>query len=400
MSAKSLPVATLGFPRIGPRRELKFAVENYWSGKTSAAALHAEAKRIREMNWSNQRRLGVSHIPSNDFSLYDHVLDTSVMVGVVPRIYGRSGGEIPLETYFAMARGTKDREAKAGLPALEMTKWFDTNYHYMVPEFSVGQNFVLGSTKPIDEFLEAKALGIHTRPVLLGPITYLLLGKSKQADFHPLSLLPSLLPVYGQVLRGLAQTGADWVQIDEPALALDLDDETRSAYDDVYRFLSSSADLKILLCPYFGTLGDNLDTALRLPVAGLHCDLIRAPDEIEEIVERAPGNLILSLGIVDGRNVWRTDLDRAVRRVESVLRRRGEGKIILAPSCSLLHVPIDVALEDELDPELKSWLSFAVQDRGAGDHRPRGGRRAAAGGNSPDRVGQSGCRKSRLIARP
>src|SRR5260221_10119763 len=320
MVSKSVPISTLGFPRIGPRRELKTALEDFWSGKSDAKTLLSEAAKLRAGRWALQQKLGVTHIPSNDFSLYDHVLDTSAMLGVIPEIYGWNGGEISLGTYFAMARGTHDMAHDDGcavhgsrehsVPALEMTKWFDTNYHYMVPEFAQRQSFTLASTKAIDEFLEAKALGIHTRPVLLGPLTYLKLGKSKDETLDPLSLLPALLPVYIEILRRLAQAGADWVQLDEPALVLDLDDRFRDAYEVAFAALSSAVpEPKLLLTTYFGAIGDNLQTALRLPVAGLHLDLVRGAAQLDDVLAKAPADLSLSLGIIDGRNVWRTDLD-------------------------------------------------------------------------------------------
>ena len=246
--------------------------------------------------------------------------------------------------------------------AQEMTKWFDTNYHYMVPEFSRGQAFALSSLKAVDEFREAKALGYHTRPVLLGPVTFLKLGKSKDASLDPLSLLGGLLPVYIDVLRRLAANGADWVQLDEPCLVLDLDDATRDAlrfaYGSIARALPS---LKIMLTTYFGALGDNLDTALSLPVAGLHVDLVRAPEQLQSVLAKAPQGLVLSLGVIDGRNVWRADLPALLDRLEPVVAKRGTDHVQIAPSCSLLHVPIDLALERDLDPDLKSWLAFAVQ---------------------------------------
>ena len=235
----SITVSTLGFPRIGPRRELKSALEHFWAGKTNAQSLLADAAGLRAASWARQRSLGVTHIPSNDFSLYDHVLDTSVMVGAIPEIYGWRGGEVSIDTYFAMARGTHDAAEdcashgthKHDLAALEMTKWFDNNYHYMVPELSRGQSFILASTKPLDEFLEAKSLGFNTRPVLLGPVTYLTLGKSKDEGLDPLSLLPGLIPAYAEILGHLGTAGADWVQIDEPALVLDLNDHARRAFE-------------------------------------------------------------------------------------------------------------------------------------------------------------------------
>ena len=371
--SSSLPVSTLGTPRIGPRRELKSALESYWSGQSSAEALLASAAALRAGNWARQQALGVTIIPSNDFSLYDHVLDTSVMVGAIPEIYGWTGGPVPLDTYFAMARGSQGDAGHAdcghhhhgageGVPALEMTKWFDTNYHYMVPEFTAGQRFSLASTKPLDEYLEAKALGFETRPVLLGPVSYLKLGKSKDASLDPLSLLPSLLPVYVEMLRRLAAKGAEWVQIDEPCLVLDLDDKTRQALRVAYgMFAYALPKLKLLLATYFGALGDNLATALDLPVAGLHLDLVRAPEQLDAVLAKAPRGLVLSLGVIDGRNIWRANLATLLDRLEPVLARRGSDHIQIASSCSLLHVPIDLEQETQLDAELKSWLAFSVQ---------------------------------------
>jgi 5-methyltetrahydropteroyltriglutamate--homocysteine methyltransferase len=360
-------VSTLGFPRIGPHRELKTALERFWAG-AAANSLLRDTAALRAENWARQKSLGVTHLPSNDFSLYDHVLDASTMVGAIPPVYGWRGGDVSLETYFAMARGTGDgqthAEHGAGLPALEMTKWFDTNYHYMVPEFTPGQPFELASTKPLDEFLEAKSLGFHTRPVLLGPITYLLLGKSEDGTFDPLSLLPGLIPVYAEILRRLATAGADWVQIDEPALVLDLGDDLRRAYETTYAVLAALPGPKTLLTTYFGDIGDNLDTALRLPISGLHLDLVRAPAQLDEALGKAPSDLVLSLGVVDGRNVWRSDLETVLDRIEPAVSRRGADNVMLAPSCSLLHVPIDLDLETDLDPEVKGCLAFAIQKIG------------------------------------
>jgi 5-methyltetrahydropteroyltriglutamate--homocysteine methyltransferase len=241
--AMAVTVATLGFPRIGPRRELKTALESYWSGKTDQAALLAAAADLRSKAWARQRDLGAGIIPSNDFSLYDHVLDTTAMVGAIPPAYGWTGGEVGLQRYFAMARGTQSEAAHEGcshghahdgegVPAAEMTKWFDTNYHYLVPEFTADQVFQLASTKAVREYREARAQGVETRPVLLGPVSYLLLGKTRGADFEPLSLLPRLLPVYAETLRLLSEAGASWVQLDEPCLVLDLSDTARTAFGD------------------------------------------------------------------------------------------------------------------------------------------------------------------------
>jgi 5-methyltetrahydropteroyltriglutamate--homocysteine methyltransferase len=246
-----------------------------------------------------------------------------------------------------------------------MTKWFDTNYHYMVPEFTKGQAFALSSLKPVDEYREAKALGYQTRPVLLGPVTFLKMGKSKDISLDPLSLLGNLIPVYIDVLRRLAANGADWVQIDEPCLVLDLDDAARNALHQVYASIAHALpNLKIMLTSYFGGLGGNLDLALSLPVAGLHLDLVRAPEQLEDIMAKAPLGLVLSLGVIDGRNVWRANLPALLDRIAPFVAKRGTDHIQIAPSCSLLHVPIDLELEKNLDSDLKTWLAFAVQKMG------------------------------------
>ncbi|MDQ0507545.1 5-methyltetrahydropteroyltriglutamate--homocysteine S-methyltransferase [Xanthobacter agilis] len=372
MTTSLIPTATLGTPRIGPRRELKAALESYWSGKTREADLLEAAATLRAANWARQKAHGITIIPSNDFSLYDQVLDTSVMVGAIPELYGWRGGKVPLAVYFAMARGADGAQAEPacshapapvqGVPAQEMTKWFDTNYHYMVPEFMPGQRFELASLKAVDEYREAKALGYETRPVLLGPITFLKLGKSKEPDFDTLSLLGNLLPVYVDVLRRLAANGAEWVQIDEPCLVLDLDPAARDALRRTYASIAHALpNLKIMLAAYFGALDDNLELALSLPVAGLHLDLARAPEQLDAVAEKARPGLVLSLGAIDGRNVWRANLPAVVERLRKVVAKRGTDHVQLAPSCSLLHVPIDLELETDLDPDLKSWLAFSVQ---------------------------------------
>jgi len=371
MFVLKLPVATLGTPRIGPRRELKLALESYWAGKSSEAQLLAAAAGLRAANWARQKSLGVTVIPSNDFSLYDHVLDTSVMVGAIPEAYGWKGGPVALKTYFAMARGAQGEAHDAdcghahhghGAAAQEMTKWFDTNYHYMVPEFHQDQTFKLSSRKPIEEYEEAKGLGYRTRPVLLGPVTFLKLGKSADPAFDPLSLLDRLLPVYIQALQELAVRGADWVQIDEPCLVLDLDEASRNALRRTYaRIALEVPKLKIMVASYFGAIGDNLETALALPVAGLHVDMVRAPDQLNQIVAGARKDLIVSLGIVDGRNVWRSNLSALIDRFEPAVAKLGKNRVQIAASCSMLHVPIDLELETDLDPEVKSWLAFSIQ---------------------------------------
>ncbi len=369
----TVSVATLGFPRIGPRRELKSALEAYWAGKSSADDLLDMAKRLRADAWARQRDLGADIIPSNDFSFYDHVLDTSAMIGAVPTVYGWKGNKVDLATYFAMARGSQSEAGEeacfhghalhtdgGGAPAAEMTKWFDTNYHYLVPELAADQNYYLASTKALDEYLEAKALGIETRPVLLGPVTYLLLAKAKDPGFAPLSLLPRILPVYLDALRGLVEAGAGWVQIDEPCLVTDLSPEAHAALRVAYATLAKGVPgIRIMLATYFGALADNLSVALDLPVHGLHVDLVRAPGQLAAVLAGARPDLVLSLGVIDGRNVWRADLSTILDRIAPALS--ADREVIIAPSCSLLHTPIDLAREGDLDPEIRSWLAFAVQ---------------------------------------
>lgn len=371
----TVAIATLGFPRIGPKRELKTALERYWSGQADAAGLLAAAAALRAEAWRRQRNLGATIIPSNDFSLYDHVLDTSAMVGAIPAIYGWDGGEVGLDTYFAMARGSRPgteeacdhghahTHGTAGVPAAEMTKWLDTNYHYLVPEFTADQVFRLSSRKALDHYREAQALGIETRPVLLGPVSYLLLGKARSATFDLLSLLPRLLPVYAEILAELAAAGAQWVQMDEPCLVTDLPTAAAAAYQEAYRTLVQALpSLRLMLTTYFGALDDNLALALSLPVHGLHIDLVRAPEQLAPIVAAARPDLVLSLGVIDGRNVWKADLSAILDRVEPIVALGRS--VILAPSCSLLHTPVDLDREEGLEPEIKAWLAFAVQKIG------------------------------------
>ncbi|MDA9409709.1 5-methyltetrahydropteroyltriglutamate--homocysteine S-methyltransferase [Bradyrhizobium sp. CCBAU 45384] len=371
MSLPSLPIATLGTPRIGPRRELKLALESYWAGKISEQQLHEDASGLRAANWARQKSLGVTIIPSNDFSLYDQVLDTSVMVGAIPEIYASKGESVSLRTYFAMARGSQcdDQDAScgqsprgSGAPAQGMTKWFDTNYHYMIPEFYRGQAFRLCSRKPVEEYEEAKALGFQTRPVLIGPVTFLKLGRSTDSAFQTLSLLDDLIPVYIDVLHELAERGAGWVQLDEPCLALDLDEAARKSLLHAYnRFAKEGPDIKIMVASYFGPLGDNLNTALSLPVSGLHLDLVRAPELLDQIIADGRRDLVMSLGVIDGRNIWRSNLSSLRKRLDPAIAKLGRHRVQLAPSCSLLHVPVDVELETGLASDVKSWLAFSVQ---------------------------------------
>jgi 5-methyltetrahydropteroyltriglutamate--homocysteine methyltransferase len=358
--------SNLGFPRIGHRRELKAALEQFWSGDLDEAGLETAAATLRARHWRLQVGSGISHVPSGDFSFYDHVLDTACMLGAIPPGYGWSEGPVSLSTYFALARGARGTaaEREAGIvpsqPALEMTKWFDTNYHYLVPRLSAGQRFTLTSNGPLIQFREAAALPIRTRPVLLGPVSFLLLSKTTDGS-DPLDLLGGVLPVYAQVLRELAEAGAAWVQMDEPVLALDLSERAKAALDLAYRALAAEPTPDILLTSYFGPLGANLATAARLPVAGLHLDLMRGGEELDEVLDVVPTERWLSLGVVDGRNVWRTDLRAALATLQHVAHTRGKRRLMVAPSCSLLHVPVDLAQETKLDREVASWLAFAAQ---------------------------------------
>lgn len=349
--------SSLGFPRMGSKRELKKAMESFWSGQLSKALFLEQADAIKQANWQLQKQKKIDFIPSNDFSLYDHVLDTAVMVGAVPRRYNWSGGEIDLKTYYTMARGEK-----GGATAMEMTKWFDTNYHYIVPEFEENQKFVFSDRKVINEFKQAKALGIHTRPVILGPISFLKLGKSRSGPLEFVQLLDSLLPVYESILQELVREGADWIQIDEPCLIQSLTQNELDSLLLVYTRLSKSSDkIKILLATYFGGLRENLDPILRLPINGLHVDLVRDSKQLDLILTKAPAKLSLSLGLISGRNIWKSDLAQALETARKALLKIGPERLIIAPSCSLLLSPIDLADETEMDPDIKNWLAFATQ---------------------------------------
>lgn len=371
MTSHIIKSASLGFPRIGAKRELKTALEQFWKGDISRDDLLKTAANLRKRHWKLQKDKGIDVIPSNDYSLYDHVLDTAIMVGAIPAEYthGSENSDI-LETYFAMARGREgNNDCQCGnhgidseIKALEMTKWFDTNYHYIVPEINAKQSFKLHSEKPITEFLEAKAEGIVTRPVLLGPVTFLLLSKCRKDDIEPLSLLSRLLPVYQDVLAHLKSVGCPWVQIDETILVTDLDANQKSAFDYTYKILGDTEKFpNIMLTSYFGNVGDNLKTVLSLPVKGYHIDLVRGKKQLDAFVSNIRPEQTLSLGVIDGRNIWRSDLDALIDWLKPVVEKLGRERIQIATSCSLLHVPIDLDLEVNLDDELKSWLSFASQ---------------------------------------
>ena len=355
----------LGFPRIGAHRELKRAVEGYWKGDFTKDELRDSAQALRESHWTTQQDLGLDVVPSNDFSYYDQVLDACAMVGAVPERFPWNGETVDLDTYFAMARGLQEKDLAgegSGVQAMEMTKWFDTNYHYIVPEFSRDTEFSLSSTKVIDEYEEAKAHGVETRPVLIGPVSFLLLGKTQEEDLEALDLLGDLLPVYAEVLQELADAGCEAVQLDEPNLVLDLSDEEHAAFAKAYEALSDAAALDLHVATYFGGLEDNLPAALDLPIDALHLDLVRAPKQLEAALDHGvPDALSLSLGLIDGRNVWRADLDALLDTVETATRALGAERVLVGPSCSLLHVPVDLDTEPALDDEMKRWFAFAKQ---------------------------------------
>jgi 5-methyltetrahydropteroyltriglutamate--homocysteine methyltransferase len=353
--------SVLGFPRIGGNREVKKAVEAYWAGKLSADELMKACADVKKHSWTSMKATGVDYVPSGDFSLYDHVLDHSGQFNVIPKRYVGQGLS-PLDTYFAMGRG---RQADGvDVPASEMKKWFDSNYHFVVPEFSDETDFKLLLNKAVDEYKEAKAEGINTRPVILGPISFLVLGKASKeakADFQPISLLPKLLPIYKQLLTELKAAGAEWVQVDEPILVLDsaasLDKQFASAYAEL-----SPVAPKIMLTTYFARLDSNVNFIAKLPIAGLHIDLDRAPGQLDEVISAIKATpIVLSLGVVSGRNIWKTDFAAAVKMGQKAVEALGDERVIIATSSSLLHTPVTLASEKKLTAEQKDWFSFALE---------------------------------------
>jgi 5-methyltetrahydropteroyltriglutamate--homocysteine methyltransferase len=346
---------TLGFPRVGLRRELKKAQESYWAGNSTQDDLLAVGRELRARHWQQQKQAGVDRVPVGDFAWYDHVLTTSLMLGNVPARHQNKDGSVDLDTLFRLGRG----RAPTGEPAAaaEMTKWFNTNYHYMVPEFTQGQQFKLSWTQILEEVDEALALGHNVKPVLLGPVTYLWLGKVKGEQFDRLSLLKDILPVYQQVLGELATRGIEWVQIDEPALVLELPQEWLNAFKPAYDALQGNT--KLLLTTYFDSAGTNINTLRTLPVQGLHVDLVQGKDDIVALNARIPADWLLSVGVINGRNVWRADLSSWFERLQPLVSQRKQ--LWIGSSCSLLHSPIDLSTETRLDDEVKSWFAFALQ---------------------------------------
>jgi 5-methyltetrahydropteroyltriglutamate--homocysteine methyltransferase len=365
-------INNLGYPRVGALRQLKKSLEAYWRGKGTIEELQKTAAELRRTHWLQQKEAGIDLIPCGDFTLYDHVLDAAAMVGAVPERFGWKGPRIDPATYFAMARGKVGLQEESGVGhseshssgvhAMEMTKWFDTNYHYIVPEFIENQKFTLASTKVVDEFQEALAIGIKTKPVLLGPCTFLKLGKVQGKEFDRSRLLPGLIDVYVEVLRLLANAGADWVQFDEPIFALDLSPSEHGDLLQTYAKLTEAVpELKFIVANYFNDLGPNLPVFAQLPVHGLHIDAARSAKELEKLMGRIDGKKILSLGLVHGRDIWRNDFERSLEIIRGAVSKRGEEAVWIAPSCSLLHVPFSLKYERKLDPEIKSWLAFAEE---------------------------------------
>lgn len=354
--------ANLGFPRIGRKRELKKATEGYWAGKVGEDDLRRTAASLRHEQWQAQQAARIDHIPSNTFSFYDHVLDQTVLLGAVPERYGWRGGPVDLDTCFAMARGAQ-REG-LDVPAMEMTKWFDTNYHYIVPELAPGQTFRLSSTKPLDEFREALELGIRTRPVLLGPVSFLLLGKTREDGFDPLAAhLDAVTEVCAEVVRQLSAAGAEWIQFDEPCFVEDRTEREIAALERAYdRLAEAAGETSLLVQTYFGQVGDAYARLAGLPVAALGLDFVRGPEN-RDLIERHgfPSDKHLAAGVVDGRNVWVNDLSVTLDLLEGLAEKIGGDRLIVGPSCSLLHVPIEAERETDLDAELRSWLAFAVE---------------------------------------
>jgi len=356
-----MALATIpGYPRIGKHRELKRALESFWSGKIAEDDLLATAAEIRRTGWEAQAGAGIDLLPVNDFSLYDQMLDTAALVGLVPERYGWAGGNVDLDTYFAMARG---RTGERDVSAMEMTKWFDTNYHYIVPELHPGSTFSLSSTKPFDELAEAKALGVNARPVLIGPVTFLMLGKSHDENFDKLSLLDKLVPVYAEVVAKLAGGGAEWIQIDEPILVQDLASGELDALKRAHEAIAAAkGDAKIIVQTYFGHVGDAYDTLVNLPVDGIGFDFLRGARNLELIASKGfPADKALVAGVIDGRNIWAADLTEAFATLTTLTGHVDASRIHVSSSSSLLHTPYDVGEETELDPEVAGWLAFAEQ---------------------------------------
>ena len=344
-----------GYPRVGAKRELKFAVEAYWKGAKSEAELQETAAEIRRLNWATQKAAGADLVPVGDFSFYDHVLDLLCTLGGIPSRFGFDAANLTLEQYFQLARGN------ATQMAMEMTKWFDTNYHFIVPEWSADTSFKVNAKNLIAQIKEAKAQGHDIKPTLVGPITLTYLGKKKE-DFGcriEKILLPKLLPAYAQLLRELAAEGVDWIQIDEPILATDVAQVWLDAFAPVYKELANTG-VRIILGTYFAGVAEHVKLLGSLPVHGVHIDCVRAPEQLAVFAEQFPTNKVLSVGLIDGRNVWKANLTQVIDTLEPV-KAKFQNNLWIAPSCSLLHSPQDLAVEEKLNGEIKSWMAFAAQ---------------------------------------
>ncbi len=359
MSANTLQSHVLGYPRIGANRELKYALERFWRDATTEVDLLNTAKELRRKHWQTQKDAGLSHVTTGDFSFYDQMLDTVGMLGAIPPRYRAENMSSELELYFQMARG----DAKQNVPAMAMTKWFNTNYHYIVPELTRDLSFRLGSRKIIEETQEAVELGFQPKPVLVGPITFLALAQEDEGA-NRWNRLDEIVDIYCKViqeLRTVMPKGVDWIQIDEPILCTDISDEVRKAIVKTYERLNASANVKLLCTTYFGSIGDNLDVAFSLGCKGLHVDLVRGTEQLDVILEKLPKTMLLSAGVVDGRNIWRNDLTKSLETLRRIATKIGRDRLCVASSCSLLHSPVDLQSEQQMDSELKSWMAFSVQ---------------------------------------
>ncbi len=353
-------IHNLGFPRIGAKRELKFALESYWKGQLSRDELKAVGAQLRKIHWEHQS--GLNLVPVGDFSFYDQVLDISFTLGNLPERVQGFHGDV-LDNYFRVARGRSAQSEEhaqccGGVAAGEMTKWFDTNYHYIVPEFTTETQFKLDASRLLEQLAEANAQGVKAKPVIIGPLTYLAIGKAKD-NSDKLALLADLLPVYVELLNTLATRGVEWVQIDEPILVTELDNDWKDAFKTAYTALNTG-QVKLLLATYFGQLQENISVVTHLPVQGVHLDAINARNEVDTLIAQLPATSVVSLGVINGRNIWKSDLTSILDWLEPIATKLGD-RLWVAPSCSLLHVPVDLASEKKLDADIKSWLAFALQ---------------------------------------
>ena len=352
--------SSLGYPRIGPNRELKWLLESFWNKNINENDFLKKISNIKKNNWLTQRKAGVHFIPSNDFSLYDHVLDMCLTVDAIPERFKKlKNKKNKFDLYFAMARGYQN--GKIDIKAMEMTKWFDTNYHYIVPEFKQNQKFNLAFSKIIDEFLEAKNFGIITRPVILGPLSFLYLGKSISNKFNKLKLLNNLIPIYKKIFKLLKSFGADWVQVDEPILSLDLDKDFKEKFIPTYNSFAKDSP-KILLTSYFSSAYPNFNILKKINVTGIHLDLINTKsEELNKILKNFPMNKFLSAGLINGRNIWKNNLFKSIECIKKIKKKINHDKLIISSSCSLLHSPVDLNKEQKIDSRINDWLSFANQ---------------------------------------